>query len=117
MKKTLPALLSLTLIATPALAQEENDSLRDGFDLFSEGSRMILEGLADKMRPLLEEARPFFEDEVAPFFGRIWDLMDDLAAYEMPERLPNGDIIIRRRPDAPDLPDDPDIGDGGAVDL
>jgi hypothetical protein len=39
-----------------------------GFDLLREGSRMILEGLMDDMRPMLEEARPFFEEEMLPFW-------------------------------------------------
>lgn len=92
------------LAATPATAQEENDTLRDGLDLFSEGSRLILEGLLDEMRPMLEEAQPFFEDEVLPFLQSLGAVVDDLTHYEMPERLPNGDIIIRRRPDAPEPP-------------
>jgi hypothetical protein len=25
------------------------------------------------------------------------DLIDDISMYDLPERLPNGDIIIRRR--------------------
>ena len=35
----------------------------------------------------------------------LYRLIDDFDAYEMPERLPNGDIIIRRKPPAPALPD------------
>ena len=100
------------LAATPALAQEENDTLRDGLALFSEGSRMILEGLVDGMRPMLEEAQPFFEDRMLPFLQELGAVIDDLTHYEMPERLPNGDIIIRRRPDAPEpapLDEDPGV--------
>jgi hypothetical protein len=65
----------------------------------------------DDMRPLLEEARPFFEEEMLPFLERLSTLIDDLAAYELPERLPNGDIIIRRSPDAPPV-DDPEPREG-----
>jgi hypothetical protein len=28
-------------------------------------------------------------------------LMDDIGNYQPPERLPNGDILIRRKPDRP----------------
>ena len=44
-----------------------------------------------------EEARPFFEEEMLPFLESLGALMDDMTAYERPERLPNGDIIIRRK--------------------
>jgi hypothetical protein len=55
-------------------------------------------------------------------------MIDDLSAYEMPERLPNGDILIRRRADAPPpaggetdeaSPDgsEPPIGEDGEVEL
>lgn len=117
MKHLTAACLSLSLAAAPALAQDEDGSIRDGFDLFSEGTRMILEGLVDEMRPLLDEAQPFLEEEVAPFLARLWDLMDDFASYELPERLPNGDIIIRRIPDAPPVEPEPEVGEGGDVEL
>jgi hypothetical protein len=109
--------LLCTALALPAAAQEDSETER-GFDLLREGSRMILDGLMDDMRPMLEEARPFFEREMLPFLERMSSLIDDLSAYELPERLPNGDIIIRRLPDRP-LPDEdaPEIGEGGEVEL
>lgn len=103
-------------LATPAAAQEDSDTER-GFELLREGSRLILEGILDDMRPMIEEARPFFEEEMLPFLEALGNMIDDLSAYEMPERLPNGDIIIRRRPGYP-LPDDlPETGEGGDVEL
>ncbi|NKX43449.1 hypothetical protein [Roseicyclus persicicus] len=106
-------------LATPAAAQEEGEGLRDGLDLLGEGTRMILEGLMDEMRPLLEEARPFFEEEVLPMIDRLGELVDDLSYYELPERLPNGDIMIRRAPDAPAWGQEPlpEVGEGGEVEL
>ena len=101
-------------IATPAAAQNEDD-LSEGLGLLGEGAQLILDGLMEEMRPILEEARPYFEDEVLPFLDRMGELMDDLSSYELPERLPNGDIIIRRSPDAP--PFEPEIGENGEVDL
>jgi hypothetical protein len=57
---------------------------------------------------------PFFEEEMLPFLESLGSLIDDLSAYEMPERLPNGDIIIRRSPDRPwPDPDEPVVGEGG----
>lgn len=91
MKQTIPVLLALSLSLSPAFAQEEdgNDSLREGWGLLSEGSRLILEGLSEEMRPLMDE-------HVLPFMAALMEMIDDVALYEMPERLPNGDIIIRR---------------------
>jgi len=71
---------------------------RERLDLFSEGARRLMEGLAGEMAPLLLQ---------------LEGLVDDLTSYQTPEILPNGDIIIRRRPDAPDLPPPPE----GSVDL
>ena len=81
---------------------------------------MILEGLIDEIAPMLDQARPLLRDEIAPVIARLAELIDDLSSYELPERLPNGDIIIRRSPDAPPLPTpapQPDMDDGGAVEL
>jgi len=104
--------LILTLSASPGLAQDGDSDVRDGLDMLSEGARTLMEGLFEDMRPMLEEAQPFFEDEVAPFFVNLWALIDDVTSYEMPERLPNGDIIIRRSPDAPPVPGDAPQEDG-----
>ena len=42
--------------------------------------------------------------EFSPALGEIGNLIDDMGNYERPERLPNGDIVIRRRSDAPPPP-------------
>ncbi len=100
MRHVITALSFALVTALPAQAEELGDTER-GFDLLQEGSRLILEGILDDMRPMLEGARPFFEEEMLPFLESLGDLIDDLSAYELPERLPNGDIIIRRSPDHP----------------
>ena len=116
-------LIAALSLGSAAQAQDEDQTLRDGLDRLGEGSRMILEGLAQEMRPLLNEMRPMFEQELLPLLNRLADVMDDLSHYEMPERLPNGDIILRRSPEAPPLPQDPpesalpEIGEHGEVEL
>lgn len=56
-----------------------------------------LEGLARDLGGLMEDYRPLFEE--------LSTLMDDIGNYQMPpERLPNGDILIRRKADAPPPP-------------
>jgi hypothetical protein len=104
-------------LAAPAAAQDEGDGLRDGLNLLGEGTRMILEGLMEDMRPMIEEVRPFFEEEVVPMLERMSELVDDLSHYELPERLPNGDIIIRRSPEAPPFEAAPEVGGDGEVEL
>jgi hypothetical protein len=117
MKRVVTALGICAALASPAAAQDGSDTER-GFDLLREGSRMILEGLLEDMRPMLDEARPFFEEEMLPFLESLGELIDDLSAYDLPERLPNGDIIIRRSPDHPwQDPDDPVVGEDGNVEL
>lgn len=111
--------LATALAVTPVSAQDTDGdgSITEGFDLFSEGTRMILEGLVEEMRPMLEEAAPLLREEVAPILQGLAELVDDLAMYELPERLPNGDIIIRRRLDAPPVPETGDMGETGEVEL
>ena len=114
----LSAYLTLPLAALPgqATAQDENDAMRDGLELFGEGARRLLAGLGQELEPMLDELRPFFEEDMLPFLQGLADQIDDLAVYEMPERLPNGDIIIRRRLDAPPWGSG-EIGEGGDVEL
>lgn len=78
--------------AVPAPAQERDD--RGGaLEEFSQDTERALRKLLEALRPGIEE---------------LLDRIDDLSQYEAPEILPNGDIIIRRKRDAPPLsPDDP----------
>ncbi len=117
MKHILTAGLIAAMSSLPASAQDTEapeSSFSEGIDLFAEGARLIMEGLRDEMEPMLEELRPYLEEEMLPFLQSLGEMMDDITAYEMPEQLPNGDIIIRRRPDQPDLPE---VGEGGEVEL
>ncbi len=98
MKHLAAAAIALTLVQ-PAHAEDHN--IREGWDLLGEGSRLLLEGLMDEMRPV-------FEEHMLPMLVELSDLIDDIQMYEMPEMLENGDIIIRRRPPEEDAqPDDP----------
>lgn len=119
MKPVIPLILSAAL-ALPATAQEaEEPGIRDGLGMLSEGSRLILEGLMDEMRP-------FVEDQMIPLLQDLNGMIDDMSAYHAPEILPNGDIIIRRRvpqddtgaaPDEPEAPEAPEASVQNPVDL
>lgn len=71
-----------------------------------------LEDMARAMR----EALDAFSGKVAPWAEHLGRLLGDPDAYAAPELLPNGDILIRRKPDAPPL-DRPETGPGTAPGL
>lgn len=79
------------LAISPAHAGSDSDKLRDLGDQFDEAFRELIE----RMRPAVDE----FLDTLEVLEG-----IDSLEYYQRPEILPNGDIIIRRRDDAPPLP-------------
>lgn len=93
----IPRLAALVLISlclsSPSVAQEpERDGFEEGLDLFSEGARRFMQEFAGELGPLLLQLEA---------------LMDEITAYQAPEILDNGDIIIRRRPDTPETPGEP----------
>lgn len=83
----------------------------DGFDLIEEGAQLMMRGLLNEMAPALEELEDLareiepalekFVAEMGPAMTRLLAAIDDIDNYEAPEILENGDIIIRRSPDAP----------------
>lgn len=107
----LPLVLGLT--AGPLAAQEDgaevpSGDVEQGFSLLEEGAKLLFRGLFDQMGPALEEMQKGLEglsEEARPALEALLGMIDDMRNYEAPERLPNGDIIIRRKPDAPLPPD------------
>lgn len=110
MMKARAALLALALAAPlplaaqeaspadPSTTEEEGPSLMErGISLFFEGFSQELEPTLDDMANALEQFGP----AVAPALERLMAMVDDMTNYELPEMLENGDIIIRRKPDAP----------------
>ena len=76
----------------PAHAAEEPGDERPGDLPFPERLDRALRDMMEDVQPTLEDALDYLRS-----FGAV----DDPRHYEMPEILPNGDIIIRRREDAP----------------
>ncbi len=111
MKQIVVLTFALGLIITPAAAQDSEAEVQDGFDLMEEGARMLMRGLIAEMEPAMEDLRGSLEDfapvmgefarEIGPAFAELLGQVDDFRYYGSPEILPNGDIIIRRKPDAP----------------
>ncbi|MEP3347902.1 MAG: hypothetical protein ABJN34_02720 [Litoreibacter sp.] len=77
-------------------------------------------GLSD-LAPLAENFKELFEgfaDDMLPLMEQLSGKMSDLNAYEAPEVLPNGDILIRRKPKAETTPDpEPEVNQDGSIDL
>ena len=68
------------------------------------GAQQFLEGLLQEMQPAWEEMRGFME-EMGPAMMDLMEEVKDWSVYEPPEILENGDIIIRRKPEAPAIPE------------
>ena len=105
MKKALIIPVTAAMLAFPATAEETDDPslMERGFEMFLEGLLQEMEpalddlqGLADEMEPALRQ----FSEAMGPMMRDLFDKIDDVNRYELPEVLPNGDIIIRRKPDA-----------------
>ena len=103
-------LLTTTLIclSSVAVAQEqENDG--SGFSLMERGARDFFDGMKKEMAPALEglgewgrKASPAlrnFISEMGPAFTDLLEEVEDWSVYEPPQKMPNGDIVIRRKPD------------------
>lgn len=115
MKRIIPSAafaLSLSLLPVGLPAQEAEKTEEDGFSLMEEGARLILKGIMEEMEPaieefegLAEELRPAFRElavEMGPALIELLETVDSFSNYHPPEVLPNGDIILRRRDEAPE---------------
>ncbi|WP_163846874.1 hypothetical protein [Pseudooceanicola aestuarii] len=131
------AMLPLTLapgepvqaeIVTPDATEREEDS-EDGLGLMGRGARMLMEGLMQEMEPALDDlegmadtigpALRSFASEMGPAFSRLMGEIKDFSDYEAPVILPNGDIVIRRKPEADPYTPSPRVepNPDGTIDL
>lgn len=111
--------LSVVLISlcAPAVAQEEGEE-EGGLSLMERGAQMLMEGMLKELEPALEgldnlgPSLRAFAQEMGPALAELMDEVKDWSAYEPPEVLPNGDIIIRKKP-----PEDLAPPEGDQVDI
>jgi hypothetical protein len=92
-------------LALPAMSQEAQDE--DGFSLMEEGAKLFFKGIIQEMDPAMEELQGLLEGiqpglkdfmlEMGPALADLLSEIDDLSVYHMPQMLPNGDIIMRRK--------------------
>lgn len=108
MKHLSPFILTVCICASPAGAQDPQEP---GLSLMERGARMFMEGIMQEMEPAIDELSELTEDmgpalrsfaeDMGPKLSDLLRQVDDWTAYQAPEILPNGDIIIRRKPDHP----------------
>lgn len=93
------ALILIALTASPALAETSvapPKGVEEGMGLMQQGAEMLLRGLMANMEPALKD----MGDAVAQMEPKLRELLamvDDLTNYHAPEKLENGDILIRRK--------------------
>ena len=98
MKRMIFPLAICAALAGPVAAQTVDpdtgqQDMAEGADLLERGARLFLRGLMDELEPTFKE----LSDSVEPALRQLLELVEDFDAYHPPERLPNGDIIIRRK--------------------
>ena len=111
MKRIVPLLAALAFTTTAVVAEED-----EGPTLMERGAQMFLEGILKEMEPAVEDLQDLaddmgpalrqFADDMGPKLSELLDEVEDWSVYMPPEVLPNGDIIIRRKPDHPMTPPD-----------
>ena len=94
-------ILALALSPLPALAQETPaPEAEEGPSLMERGLALLFEGFQQELEPALEGMGEALT-ELQPALDSMMGLIDDMTNYSMPEMLENGDIIMRRKPEAP----------------
>jgi hypothetical protein len=101
----------------PVVAQTET---QEGLGLIERGLGIIGENLWTEFGPQLDQLGQGMGNaltDLGPVLQDLAVLVDDLGNYQAPERLENGDILIRRKADAPPPPPLPDApsADGDAT--
>ena len=110
--RALALALTLAVPAAPVLAQEGDEAP----SMMEQGLQLFMEGLRQEMAPAVEDLRGFAErmgpsmrsffQEMGPALAEMMDEVQDWTLYYPPEMQPNGDILIRRRPDPDPDPED-----------
>ena len=91
-------LITLLLLSPPAMAQTPApaDGLDQGLSLMEQGAQMLLEHMMGKVEPSLQDMTEALK-QAQPKIMELLAMMEDITRYHPPEKLPNGDILIRRK--------------------
>lgn len=110
MKNLVMLTFCASLLSSAAAIAQETDPPES--NLIERGLRLFLDGLAQEMEPALEGLQDLgpglrqFMMEMGPSLRGLVDEVQDWSDYQAPEILPNGDIIIRRKPKEIEIPKD-----------
>ncbi|MEX0281536.1 MAG: hypothetical protein AB3N13_10170 [Arenibacterium sp.] len=106
MRVILPTICAVSLMLSPVSAQQEAE---EDSSMMERGMMLFLEGLREEMSPALRDLQGLVEEfgppiqsflrEMGPAMADILEQVEDWSRYERPQILPNGDIIIRRKPE------------------
>lgn len=117
MKQVSGIALALAMTTSGAMAEEDR-----GTSLMEEGAKLFFRGLMEEMEPALREleglaqdiepALRSFAEEMGPALRDLMEQVEDWSAYEPPVVLPNGDILLKRKQEAPRLDSLPPPEDG-----
>ncbi len=103
--RTARFLAIFTLMAGLAITPAYGGSAGTGADTGADTEdRPLSEQLDEVFRDLMEQMKPALDELLETL--EVLEGIDSIEHYERPAILPNGDIIIRRREDAPPLPYD-----------
>ena len=119
MKTAVAALVLAPLLALPARAEAPpppSPLPDEGFSLMEEGAKLLFRGLMTEMEPAISEMQRAL-DEIGPQLRQLAEMVGDFRNYDAPVRLPNGDILIRRKTPIPAEPLTPTPGPNGEIDL
>ncbi len=111
-----------------ALTQPVHAEDDSGPSLMEQGAELFFEGLRKEMEPAFDEllgladqfgpAMQSFMAEMGPALADLAAEIEDWSTYEVPEILPNGDIIIRKKPETPEIePVQPQDAPEGEIDI
>ena len=116
MKHLYAALVILSIGMSPTQADEPSLGLIKQNEQFF--LKSLLKQLPDALNDLEALTRPLelslrsFTQEIAPYWGDLLQKVEDWSIYRAPKVLPNGDIILRKKP-----PTQPNVRPLGDIDL
>ena len=103
--KPVATFIIVAALAAPVAAQEAEDER--GLSQMERGAQMLMEGLMrerepamDGLQDMAEEFGPAmrnFATQMGPALRGLLEEGEDWSVYHPPEKLENGDIIIRRK--------------------
>jgi hypothetical protein len=103
MKSMFALLIAASLMAAPPAPAETKPEVEEGLGLMERGLKLLFDNLLSEMEPALDEMAKAMKD-LEPIARDLARMIGDVRYYDPPERLPNGDIIIRRKAGAPPPP-------------